>query len=538
MFTTIVEELKTLLSAESLLKESKKLNDLIDQFNQLKNESGAEEDVNQLLANDLINELKSKIETEKEALKKEAEAIKSQKEDLIKQLEALIENEQNIGKAFSDLKEIREQWTKLNEKAPLEQKDVDREFTKRLEDFYYNINIYKAIQEHDLKRNQQLKEAILLNLEKATSTPTSKELMTEIKKLRSEWESIGPVTKELQDEFWNKYRGFLDVIYSNFKDFKESEKEEQIENLKKKNQIIAYIKSIDVSAISSVKDWKSKGKKVLQKQEEWKAIGFVPKESKDQLWQDYRSVCDVFFSAKKEFFDVQKAVYKENKKLKNALCKKAEDLLESENLHELTKEFISIQEEWKTIGPVHQRDEQYLWHRFQTACNSFFKRKKDSKKQIDASKDAINIEKEKLITAIKDSNEESELIEILKKWWATNVDHTRKSNQLLKEFQKAIEPKLNGKSLQEFENDHLNEKIEVYQSFNDNGQMLLREKRVIQDKIEAVKKDIAQYENNLSFFGNAKGADSLMKDVYDKMGALKEKVSFLNQQLQAINSAL
>lgn len=540
MFTTIVQELKNLLSSEAILKESKKLDELIAKFNQLKKETGSEEDVNQLLANDLINELKKKVSNAKEALKKKAEAIKEQKEALIVKLEQLIENEQNIGKAFNDLKEIREVWNKLNEKAPLEQKDVDRKFTKKLEDFYYNINIYKAIQEHDLKRNQQLKEVILEQLEKATSTPTSKVLMGEIKKLRTEWESIGPVARDSQDSFWERYKGFLDTLYSNFKDFKESEKEEQVLNANKKLAIIEYINQIELDKINSVKDWKLKGKKVLTRQEEWKTIGFVPKESKDELWQAYRTACDVFFNAKKAFFDEQKQVYKNNKKLKGALCQKAEDLLISDNPHELTKEFIDLQAEWKKVGPVHQRDEQYLWHRFQKACNQFFKTKKESKKQLNAKKDSLNIEKENIITELKEAAEATEdtLKGILIKWWATNSEHTKKSNQLKKDFNAALKSKLAGKSIHEFKSLHLNSKIEIYKEFNDNGAMLLKEKTTIKELINKIQKDISQYENNLSFFGNSKGAESLMQGVYSKVNKQKAQITSLKEQLNLINTTL
>ena len=265
MFNTIVQDLKTLIASNSILKQSEKLNELISEFNKLKNKARTELDVNQLLANDLINELKRKLFEEKQKLQKKAEEIKSEKENLIKKLEQLIENEKNIGKAFGDLKRIREQWNKLNEKASLEQKDVDRKFTKRLEDFYYNMNIYKAIQEHDLKRNKQLKEVILKQLKEAISSPTSKALMNEIKNLRTQWESIGPVEKELQDEFWSRYRDYLDKLYTNFKDFKESEREEQNVNQKKKEDIIEYINQINVDHIDCIKDWKSIGKKVIEK---------------------------------------------------------------------------------------------------------------------------------------------------------------------------------------------------------------------------------------------------------------------------------
>ncbi len=540
MFTSIVQDLKGLLSSDSILKESKKLNELIHQYKQLKNQSNNNEDVNQLLAGDLINELSKQLAKEKEIQKKQSEAVREQKEILIQELEELIQNEQNIGKAFATLKSIRESWTNLSEKSPLEQKDVDKKFTKQLEDFYYNINIYKAIQEHDLKRNQQRKKVILDKLKKATSNETSKDLILAIKQLRAEWEGIGPVKKELQDEFWTEYRNLLDTLYSNFKDFKASEKEEQLDNLNKKLAVIQYLKSIDVSELKTARDWKSKVKRVLKKQEEWKSIGFVPKDSKDDIWKSYRSACDAFFEARKSFHDEQKKVFKANKALKHALCKKAEELLQSESTYELTKEFIEMQSKWKEIGPVHQRDEQYLWHKFQNTCNNFFQQKKSFKKQLDAEKDSLNIEKETIIKDLNETSIESEkqLLEHLSLWWKTNRDYTRKSNQLEGLFHEVLESKLNNKTAQEFENENIQSKIGIYRNFNDDGAMLSKERSTIQDKITSLQKDVAQYENNLSFFGNTERSEALMRDVYLKMDNLNDQIKALKDQIRLINSSL
>ena len=540
MFVTVIQELKALMSADSLVDEKVKLDNLINTFEKLKGIEHKEEDVNQLLANDLINELKRKLSHEIENRQKEAEQIKTEKQELITQLDELIENEQNIGKAFADLKNIRKKWSLISEKAPFEQKDIDRKFTKKLEDFYYNINIYKAIQEHDLKRNQQLKEIILEKLHTATKAPTSKDLMAEIKSLREEWEGVGPVSKNLQDEFWSKYRGYLDQLYGNFNNFKASEKEEQNDNLKKKQDIISYIRSVDISNLKSTKDWKNKGKKIIEKQQEWKSTGFVPKESKDQIWHEYKAACDVFFNAQKGFYESQKKIYKANKKLKTDLCKKAESLLESENVNELTQEFIAIQDEWKKIGPVHQKDEQYLWHRFQKSCNDFFKQKKASKKQLDSLKDSLNIQKENIIKELREmqSPSEDEILEILVKWWQTNKEYTRKSKHLLSDFHNVLTTKLLGKSLQDFENENHAKKIEVYRSFDDNGDILLREKRDLQDKIALLTKEVNQYENNLSFFDKGNKTDGLMADVYSKMDNLKTQIETLKFQIKEITAEL
>lgn len=534
MFTEIVSELKKILSSKNILDESKKLEELTNKFNELKNNASSEEDVNQLLAKDLIHEIKSKIKLEIDKEKKAAEKIKEEKSKLIQDLQTLIQTETNIGKAFNELKNIREAFNALNEKLKFEQKSIDKEFTKLLEDFYYNINIYKAIQEHDLKRNQQLKEDILKKLEACSLKSASLELMAETKALKNEWEGIGPVKKELQDEFWNKYRSFLDIIYSNFKDFKASEKIEQEENLKHKKSIINYIQSIDPSRLKSIKDWKSKANKVIKKQEEWKKIGFVPKEFKDEIWLLYKNACDNFFTARNSFFEEQKKVFKQNKKLKVELCNKAEELLKQEDISELTPVFVKMQADWKKIGPVHQRDEQYLWHKFQASCNAFFDKKKQHKQHIIQEKDATNKAKQLLIEKIANSDftDEDQLLIILKDWWKTNKEHTKKSNELKAKFNKQLIGKTSC-SLQDLELKFFDEKINTYAQFNDNGYVLKLEKQFIQDKIQTIHKDLQQYENNLSFFNS----DSKNKNS-ELFIQVEEKIALLNQNLESLKTSL
>lgn len=540
MFTEIVSELKKLLSSKNILEEASELQKLTDKFNQLKNENTDEADVNQLLAGDLINEIKSKIKDEQVRIEKEAEKIATAKTELIEQLEVLIQNETNIGKAFGDLKVIREKWNALNEKLSFDQKSIDRTFTKLLEDFYYNIIIYKAIQEHDLKRNEQLKGTLLQKLETCSTKPASLELMTEVKTLKNEWESIGPVKKEAQDEFWNRYRSYLDIIYGNFKDFKASEKIEHQENLKKKQHIVDYIASIDLDKLKNVKDWKSKTSKVIKKQDEWKTIGFVPKEHKDNIWQAYKSACDDFFGARKVFLEEQKKVFKQNKKLKTELCKRAEELLEQEDFNELTPTFVKMQADWKKIGPVHQRDEQYLWHKFQTACNAFFNKKKSFKKHQNQEKEAVNEAKIVLIEkakTIQGSDEEVKLL--LQEWWATNKEHTKKANDLKKSFCEIIEEKTN-KSFAILEADFFDEKIEIYAGFDDGGSILDLEKQHLKDKLQTVKKEIQQYENNLSFFDTSSknNANALLTQVQEKINTLHNSVDGLKACITKINQVL
>jgi vacuolar-type H+-ATPase subunit I/STV1 len=50
-------------------------------------------------------------------------------------------------------------------------------------------------------------------------------------------------------------------------------------------------------------------------------------------------------------------------------------VVNSENLKEAAETLKRLQEEWKSIGPVHDRFSNKIWKRFRTACDTFFERK-------------------------------------------------------------------------------------------------------------------------------------------------------------------
>ena len=43
-----------------------------------------------------------------------------------------------------------------------------------------------------------------------------------------------------------------------------------------------------------------------------------------------------------------------------------------------TAAVVELQAEWKTIGPVAHKVSDAIWKRFNTACNTFFDRKKEA----------------------------------------------------------------------------------------------------------------------------------------------------------------
>ena len=129
MYTSIVQDLKSLLISENILKHIHLIKEIEEKFN-LINYEETKEDINKLLAQDLLSEIGKKIKQQRKVLKIEEENLKTKKEDLIEQLSELINNEENIGRAFSSIKVIREQWNKESNEEAYKLKDLDKKFSK------------------------------------------------------------------------------------------------------------------------------------------------------------------------------------------------------------------------------------------------------------------------------------------------------------------------------------------------------------------------------------------------------------------------
>jgi predicted RNase H-like nuclease (RuvC/YqgF family) len=70
---------------------------------------------------------------------------------------------------------------------------------------------------------------------------------------------------------------------------------------------------------------------------------------------------------------------------------------------------------------------------------------------------------------------------------------------------------------------------------NPNADKLLdREKREFQNQIQTLKQDILQYENNLGFFSNSKGADALKKEVESKINQAKRKIEDYKRKIKLL----
>ena len=469
----------------------------------------------------------------------------TEKIGLIKRLQEVVTSEENIGSAFGALKEIQERWKEIGDIPRDKRNSIQGDYSKLLEDFFYNIKIYKELKDHDFHRNSQLKGKLIEELKQLNEVKSIKEVEAQLKVLQNNWDEIGPVPNEewekLKEGYWTEVKS----VYNKINRFYDDRRAKLQENLNQKQALLEETKLLvaEKDGLDSVKAWDVVTKKIIATQATWKAVGFGPKKENDVIWKEFRGVCDEFFDAKKAFFgDIQQGFDKLADK-KKELIAKAKKLSESQDWKETAGQLKQLQSQWKNIGHSGVKNEQKLWRDFRKACDAFF----DARQGHFDAKDIANEENLKLKMAIlsaiekyKPSDDKTEVLAELKKFTSefNSIGHVpiKQKDEVFNAYKKAMDGHYKSIKMGAEEQAQIlfEAKIEMLKGGSNSSRQFDDMKFDLRKTIDAQQKEITQLENNLGFFANSKGANTLKEEVERKVEKAKEKIAGIKAQLKMI----
>lgn len=113
----------------------------------------------------------------------------------------------------------------------------------------------------------------------------------EIVKLQTEWKSIGSVPRKQSDEVWHRFTAACNYFFDERKRQNKERRREENANLEAKRAIIANLKALPLDG-----DRREVIGKVKELQAEWNNIGFVPMKLKDEIFKEYREICDTLYN--------------------------------------------------------------------------------------------------------------------------------------------------------------------------------------------------------------------------------------------------
>ncbi len=475
-------------------------------------------------------------------------SLESQKEEnlklklaVIEELKELINSDETINHTFTRFRELQQRWKDIG-LVPLQNvKDLWETYNLHTENFYNFIKINKELRDLDLKRNLTTKTELCEEAEALCTEPSIVEAFRKLQKLHEQWHETGPVANEYKEALWERFRAASSRINKLHQEHFESLKSEQVANLELKTKLCEQAEELLSEMLSARKDWNKASDKLLELQKVWKSIGFAPKKDNNRIYERFRTACDKFFEAKREFYSSAKSEMDQNLELKTELCEAAESLQNSEDWKVATESILELQAKWKKIGAVPRRYSDVIWKRFRAACDAFFARKSEHFSGRDSEQEGALEAKRALLDEMRAADIKEGGFDAIKafqrRWSEIGFVPIKFKDSIQKEYKEVVDVMFSTLRGSERDRDMNRFKEKVSSMKGAGDRRIKSEREKLFNKVRQLESDIALLENNIGFFANSKGAESMIADVKAKIERAKaemqqtiEKVKLIDQQ--------
>lgn len=385
-------------------------------------------------------------------------AGKLTKEEILNRLQALVDapietvrgEVESLKQAYykirrNEVDELRKAFVEQggDEKDFTAPEDTQENFLKELLGSYKEKKAaYLAEEEKQKAENYEIKLQLIEQLKMlCESQDDFNKLYNEFKDIQQKWKEIKLVPEEHANELWKEYQtyseAFCDLIKINnqFRDY------DFKKNLELKTALCEAVEKLQ-----DEKDIISAFHQLQKLHQQWREIGPVAKELREELWGRFKAASTVINKRHQQHFENLKAKEQENLVAKTAICEEIEGidyaaLQTFKDWDEKNNEVLALQQKWRTIGFTPKKHNTKIFERFRAACDVFFTKKTEFYKSIKAEMEK-NLEKKRALCekaeALKDSTDwkgTTEKMIALQKEWKTIGQVTRRhSDSIWKRF--------------------------------------------------------------------------------------------------------
>ncbi|WP_066225097.1 DUF349 domain-containing protein [Formosa haliotis] len=463
---------------------------------------------------------------------------------IIEEIKGLINVEENINTTYKHFKDLQEQWRNAGPIPRDKYNNAWNSYHHHVEIFYDFLHLNRDLRDLDFKHNLELKLKIIDRAEELAKDEDTNRSFRELQVLHKMWkEELGPVSKEHREDIWNRFKAATKIIHNKRQAYYGELDKVYEKNLEKKTEIIEKIEALTAEGAKSHNGWQAKIKEVEQLREAFFSAGKVPLKVNESTWAKFKDTVRTFNRKKNVFYKDLKKEQFENLQKKLELIKIAEEHQDSEDSDTTTALMKRIQNDWKKIGHVPRKDSDKIWKRFKAACNAYFDKlhsKKNAENEVEI---AAFKAKTELLDSLKtleftsDKEKDLELIKAQISAWKAigRVPNNKryiegKFNKALDELFKQVKLNKEEAELIKFEN-----KLDELSNADD-SRYLDNERLFIRKKIDEVKGEINQLENNLQFFTNVKADNPLVKEVHVNIKKHKDELKLWKTKLSKIKA--
>ncbi|MDR3218993.1 MAG: DUF349 domain-containing protein [Dysgonamonadaceae bacterium] len=245
----------------------------------------------------------------------------------------------------------------------------------------------------------------------------------EFRKLQQRWKEVKQVPQAAVNDLWKEYQLYSEKFYDLLKINNEMRDYDFKKNLELKQTLCESVEKLD-----SEKDVISAFYQLQKLHQEWREIGPVAKEVREEIWARFKKASSVINKKHQDHFESLRSLEHRNLEEKAALCEEMEavdfsKLNSFKTWDAQNKRVLELQEKWKTIGFAPKKNNVKVFERFRAACDVFFHKKAEFYKQVKGNMDT-NLEKKQALCeqaeALKESQDwkdtTDKLIALQKEW--------------------------------------------------------------------------------------------------------------------------
>lgn len=350
--------------------------------------------------------------------------------------------------------EIEEAHRKYDEKTDGEKGEFQIPFDSLEDTLKSLLNVFKEKKaayivalEKEKEENLARKHAILEEIKGYLQDPDNiGKYYNDFKEKQQAFKEIVNVPASAVSELWKNFQTYSENFYDLLKIHKELRDYDFKKNLEQKISLCEQ-----AEALAENTDILDAFKTLQSLHEEWRGIGPVAKEMREEIWNRFKEASTVINKRHQQYFETIKATEQANEQSKIALCEEIEaiDLSSLQSFsawEEKTKSVLDMQERWKAVGFASRKVNTQLFERFRKSCDLFFSRKADYYKSVKDTM-SVNLEKKRALCeqaeALKESTDwravSDKLTQLQKEWRTIGAVPRKYSDAVWKRFTEACD---------------------------------------------------------------------------------------------------
>lgn len=447
------------------------------------------------------------------------------KTELIEDLKNLILSNSKPEEKESIFKNIRKKWLKIGKVPNHLAFNLNNSYKHQIKLYYDLVYLNNDFKQRDLEKNLIEKRELIIRIKKLNDLGNKIKAYKDSLKIIKRWNFLTGPTRQNHDLKLNEeFDQYIKKIKDSKKDYLNNKDRYVKLSIENKKSLIDEMKLIYDKGCIGKNEWLKKINSFENSKEKFMRIGPIDDNENEELWKKYKKLNKVFLKEKNLFFKNLKKEYSNN------INKQIELINDLKNFHdkdELPKQSVlkELKEKFNSVENVpykKNKENRNVFFNLLNDCyerigNNISEKRKNEKKNLEK----LNV----IIKEIKENFSKQNIHDEIQKLSDIDVSIPIKQLNELSDFL-SKKFKDGGHNQSDIDTNILKIKSSL---MSDKEKTLAKIK--IKKRIDDIKKQIGQLENNLTFIKSDKVDNSIFKNVHSQIEKFNQDLILQEKKL-------